>query len=362
MVTSFPRITFGIIVLNGEPFTRYNLRSLYRFAHEIIVVEGASPKAQSVASVDGHSTDGTLEVLRRFQIEEDPEKKLIVVTAEDHGYPDGFWPGEKDEQSQAYAQRATGDYLWQVDIDEFYHPYDIETILSILRAEPAITAVSFETVFFWGGFDYVTNGWYLMGGAGQFHRLFKWGSGYRYISHRPPTVCDDRGNDLRTVRWLCADDVSSYGIYLYHYALVFPQQVSEKVQYYAEGEWGEYSEGIAKWAQVNYLSTISHPFQIHNMHMYPSWLERFGGLHPDVVGSIQQGIRDGSLCIDVRPGFDVESLLSSKTYHVLRGLVKCLYPLHRYRHFPKWHILNLIRGINYDLSKRSFGITRDYIK
>jgi len=35
-----PKITFGIIILNGESFTRYNLRSLYPFAYQIIVVEG----------------------------------------------------------------------------------------------------------------------------------------------------------------------------------------------------------------------------------------------------------------------------------------------------------------------------------
>ena len=50
-----PKITFGIIVLNGEPFTRYNLRALYPFAHEIIVAEGASPKAAHAATPDGHS-------------------------------------------------------------------------------------------------------------------------------------------------------------------------------------------------------------------------------------------------------------------------------------------------------------------
>ena len=43
-----PRITFGIIVLNGEPFVRYNLRSLYHFAHEIIVVEGAVQAADEM--------------------------------------------------------------------------------------------------------------------------------------------------------------------------------------------------------------------------------------------------------------------------------------------------------------------------
>ena len=35
------KITFGIIVLNGEPFTRYCIRALYPHAHEIIVAEGA---------------------------------------------------------------------------------------------------------------------------------------------------------------------------------------------------------------------------------------------------------------------------------------------------------------------------------
>ena len=48
------------------------------------------------------------------------KNKITIITAEDEGYPDGFWPGEKLEQSQAYAKRATGNYLWQVDIDEFY--------------------------------------------------------------------------------------------------------------------------------------------------------------------------------------------------------------------------------------------------
>jgi len=44
------RITFGMIVLNGEPCVLYNLRALYPFAHEIIVVEGAAPgKRQSLS-------------------------------------------------------------------------------------------------------------------------------------------------------------------------------------------------------------------------------------------------------------------------------------------------------------------------
>ena len=106
----FPRISFGIIVLNGEPFTKYCLRQLYPHAYEIIVVEGGSRKAIDEAP-EGHSTDGTLEALYEFKAQEDPEDKIQIITRDD------FWT-EKDEQSQAYAQVATGDHLWQVDIDE----------------------------------------------------------------------------------------------------------------------------------------------------------------------------------------------------------------------------------------------------
>ena len=75
------KITFGMIVLNGEPFVRYNLRAIYPFAHQIIVVEGASPAAVRVATPYGHSRDATLETLRQFQAEEDPEGKVMVVAS-----------------------------------------------------------------------------------------------------------------------------------------------------------------------------------------------------------------------------------------------------------------------------------------
>ncbi|NEP76388.1 hypothetical protein, partial [Okeania sp. SIO2G5] len=99
-----PKISFGIIVLNGEPFTRYNLRNIYEFAYEIIIAEGASPKAAHMATSNGHSIDGTLDILREFKEKEDPDNKIQIITAEDEGHPNGFWPGEKDQQSQAYAK------------------------------------------------------------------------------------------------------------------------------------------------------------------------------------------------------------------------------------------------------------------
>lgn len=75
-----PKISFGIIVLNGEPFTKYCLRQIYPLAHEIIVVEGASQYARDVADENGHSLDGTLRALWEFKEQEDPEDKVKIIS------------------------------------------------------------------------------------------------------------------------------------------------------------------------------------------------------------------------------------------------------------------------------------------
>ena len=107
-MSALPRISFGIIVFNGEPFTRYCLRALYPYAHEIIVVEGGHEGTAAVSTPDGHSTDGTLEAIQAFIAEEDPDHKVKLVTR------DGFWPmtdelgRRRTAQSRAYAELATG--------------------------------------------------------------------------------------------------------------------------------------------------------------------------------------------------------------------------------------------------------------
>lgn len=317
-----PRISFGIIVLNGEPFTRYNLRALYPFAHQIIVVEGAAPGAAGIATSDGHSRDSTLESIRDFQDQEDPEKKLILVTAEDEGYSDGFWPGEKDQMSQAYARRATGDYLWQVDVDEFYHPQAIERLVDYLKNNPETTAATFKMITFWGGFDYITDGWYLRRGEDCYHRLFKWGPGYQYATHRPPTVLDEHGRDLRTRCWLKASDTSKLGIFLQHYSLVFPKQVREKIDYYQNASWARRS-GALQWFRDSY-ETLGRPYRVHNVYQYPSWLERFKGHHPIQIREMINDLNEGHLNIDLRKNEDVDQLLLRSGYHLGRCVLKSL--------------------------------------
>jgi hypothetical protein len=315
-----PRFTFGMIVLNGEPFVRYALDALYPHAHEIIVVEGAAPGAAAVATAAGHSTDSTLAALHTYKRERDPEAKLTIVTAEDQGRPDGFWPGEKHEQCAAFAERATGDYLWQVDVDEFYRPEDIETVRGLLARDPSITQMAFKQVTFWGAPRYCVDGIYLRRGAGIYHRLFKWGPGYRYVNHRPPTVIDAAGHELRTLHFVDGGVLAARGIILYHYSLLFPKQVIEKTKYYGAAAWAGQPKAEA-WARAAYL-TLGRPYRVHNVDAYPSWLERFAGAHPPAAMQLWDDAVAGRLDIACRPTQDIERLLRSPAYRAGRLLLK----------------------------------------
>lgn len=319
-----PRISFGLIVLNGMPFLRYNLRALYPFAHQIIVVEGAVAAAAGTATAVGHSTDGTLAELARFQAEEDPDGKLIVVTR------DGFWD-EKDAMSQAYAARATGDYLWQVDVDEFYRFEDMMRVCQLLRARPKTTAVFFRQLSFWGGFDYLSEGWLLrqkqFEGPGIVPRVFKWGPGYRYVQHRPVVVVDDHGRDVRHQQPLNGRATAAMGMFMYHYSLVFPQQVFDKSDYYGKADWANRPQQTS-WACDTWLG-LKRPFRVHKVYKYPSWLERFEGQHPAAIQQMRDDIASGRLAIDLRQTDDIERLLASRRYRLGRAALKLLDPFAR---------------------------------
>lgn len=307
-----PKITFGMIVLNGEPFIRYNLRALYPFAHQIIIVEGACRSAEAISNRYGHSIDGTLDTVRKFQREEDPHGRVALITAEDEGYPDGFWP-EKDEMSQAYAKRSGGNYLWQVDVDEFYLPEDMRKVREMLKEEPEIKSVAFPMLTFWGDVNYVVDGFYLRSFMAR--RVFEWKPGYRYVSHRPPTVVDENGREVGKHRCVSGRNMKRKNIYLYHYEILLPKQVFEKAKYYSNAEWLPNSlKGISEWLKKGFI-TLEWRFRPHMVYSYLSWLKKYAGKNPPQVVCMMEGVRAGNYPgISIRNNDDVEKLLALKWY------------------------------------------------
>jgi hypothetical protein len=320
-----PKITFGIIVLNGAPFVHYCLRSLYPFAHEIIVVEGGHEDAHSVCTPDGHSIDGTLETLYKFKEEEDPENKLKIIVK------DGFWQ-KKDElgndrthQSRAYAQLATGDYLWQIDIDEFYKEEDMVEVITMLQNDPTITTISFHQKSFWGSINYISDGIYLRKNKVGWHRIFKWQKGYSYLTHEPPTVINEKGIDLRDINWINGRKMARKGIFMYHYSLLFPWQVEQKVKVYLD-EKPKYLAKLNEWAENNYFK-LNNPYRVHNIYWIPSWLIRFKGEHPTQIKLMMEDINQKKINVTLRKNDDVEALIDLNTYKLNIFLLKVQSPL-----------------------------------
>jgi len=309
-----PKITFGMIVLNGEPYLEYNLRALYPFAHEIIVVEGAYWAAKAHATADGHSTDNTLEVLQRFQAEQDPRDVVKVITR------DGFWD-DLTAQSQAYAEQATGDYLWQVDVDEFYPPKTMQGVVDLLADDPSITMMTFKAVNFMYDIAYrVVSGRDFQRDYIEYRRLFKFGPGYQYVSHEPPTVHDADGRDVETVNALDKNATARRGWLMHHYWALFESKVRMKAEAYAKRDWEGVSEAMPSWL-ANWQN-LSNPFRLQSDYRYAAWLERFGGVHPPEILRLRNDLASSRVGGSLRNGAAVERLLGLRRYRFKRFFVR----------------------------------------
>jgi hypothetical protein len=333
MKAYYPKITFGVIVLNGEPFTKYCIEQVYKFAHQIIIVEGACLAAKDIATDDGHSTDGTLSILYDLKKRIDTDNKIKIITAEDRGYPNGFWPGEKTEQSAVYTEYATGDYIWQLDIDEFYKPADIKFILSLLANDPEISHVMIKQIPFWGNFNFYMDGWYFKGTKNwspqnRFPRIFKWEKGYKYIEHRPPTIINNDGIEVRNIKAIDLDKIKK-GIFIYHYFSVFENQVLDKLSYYSNAKWK--TSNVSVEFDKNKLNIgkeiIKKPFRLHYVKKFPSWIDKFIYEHPPEIKKLIKNLTTNEKIKILVSENDLEKLNSSFYYIIGRLVYKYLYLL-----------------------------------
>lgn len=266
------KITFGMIVFNAEKnlpngMLSACIQNIYDFAHEIIIVEGATKAVNHYFDGDttsftnnGKSNDRTLEIIKSFP---DPLNKIKLIES------NGFWDG-KTQMCNEYSKIATGDYIWQLDSDEFYHHEDIETLISILEKKK-IDAVHFYANHFFGGYDYCIdendNKW-----ANQipWMRIFRNVPGKSYwISHEPPNyVCD--GTVCNNGKALTRDQTLALGIKLYHYSYVEIEQVKFKAIFYRNEkcleEWNKFT------ANKEYK-----PFGCE--------INKFNGEHPSIIRS-----------------------------------------------------------------------------
>jgi len=276
---SAPRFSFVMIVLNGMPFIQYSLKSIYDFAHEIIIVEGAVEKCMFAANPDGSSKDGTVEFLRQFP---DPARKIRLIQ--------GRWP-EKCEMQNEALRYVTGDYVWLIDSDEVYKREHLEKIKEILLQDPSITQVNFIFDNFWKGLSYLFVSEKFFEPACHCRRVFRYKPGAVFTSHRPPTLqWPGSTQTTEQMRLLDGHTTRRMGIIPFHYSYVTKEQVRQKIELYRRYGWGQmwnlnledwYEQCFLKWTPANRREIESR---------WPVWTgdpnshtEPFIGTHPEVM-------------------------------------------------------------------------------
>lgn len=180
---NYPKITAGVIVLNGVDTLKPTLDSIYSSVDKIIVVEGV---VEDYAINNhklinkGHSIDGTLEFLEDYS---DPLNKVEVITIEDV-FPkrkSRYWKN-KNEMQNAIAERIKTEIYLKVDSDEVWKESDIEFVRRIFMAKSDLSVIYMQRWHFWKNLKTVAVG-------GQWDsaepRAWRWRSDFHHDENAP---------------------------------------------------------------------------------------------------------------------------------------------------------------------------------
>jgi len=212
------RLTAAMIVLNGDHVLKESLESIYEHVDEIVIAEGPVRYWQDRGVTT--STDMTNDILSNFA---DPDKKIRILHSQYE---------EKDQQFSAAIAMMTSspDYLLQVDSDEVWTQESIMNLKTMLKDKRPIS-VGIHSNTFVGGFERVISGFEEK--TDNFLRVFRWGDGCKFITHRPPTIEYENGGRTRGRTHIDSDEARDmYQISMCHYSYVWPSQVKNKIDYY----------------------------------------------------------------------------------------------------------------------------------
>jgi len=271
------KVSFGMIVFNGDFVLKQCLEAVEPFAHQILVAEGPVSYWQSKGLLT--STDRTNQILDGFK---SPKLKVL------HGQ---F--SEKDAQCKAYMQflDPAADYIWNLDSDEVYKGSDIEAILKLIRDEK-FTSVGIRSRSFFGGFDHYITGFEEK--KDNFLRVFKVYPGSMWLTHRPPTIVHAAGASTMDPKHLDSDTLfDRTGAVIWHYSYCFPRQVRTKVSYY--------KDALSKEKCIDdYYHRVYLPWVLGNSQKRKEIENEFHGVHewkPEYRGSA----RTTPLYVDKHP-------------------------------------------------------------
>lgn len=239
-----PKLSVATIALNEEEYIGYFLKSVYPFAHEILITEGRVSKYPAHASkLNGSSIDNTLQIINDF---DDPEGKISLVS--------GNWK-EKRHMWNACLKRYTGTHLLVMGADEVITPEDINRMIQLIRDKPdKYIYGKFKILTFWQNFQTV------MRDYGVSRYINKCESNYQMISDNllgDPRIAIDPRKGKYSQSIALID-----GICVYNYGYVKKKSnIDDKIAYFnniGRGTWRKdyYNKN---WIEKNCIEFKKHP-------------------------------------------------------------------------------------------------------
>jgi len=271
------KISFCIIVCNGDDFIYECLESIYPHAHSICISEGATENWMNVHGWENpRSKDATIELIKKFKQELDVDNKLQCVIK-----PNPY--KNKLDQCNTYIDiiPPDTDYLWVIDSDELYLDDDVNNMKNILLENNYDYVEVFMDHFF-KNINTIAIGGDGWGWNTPIGRIWKYSSGAQWQSHRPMTLITKDGQNINKMNILHANQ---HNIRCKHYSYMTDKQVKEKMMYYTKTFNIDYING---WYKHVWLKWNINPSYVESKYStHPSCgggkTKSYNGIHPNVI-------------------------------------------------------------------------------
>jgi glycosyltransferase involved in cell wall biosynthesis len=138
------KLSAYIICFNAEDMIEACIDSIYPYIDELIIVEGSIEftRTLGLASKNGNSSDSTVWQIDQYIANKDTHHKIKF-------YPCRLMKN-RNELRQFALDKCTGDWIFLVDVDEFYTPMDMQILRRYAESsDPDIIALRFDQLQFW---------------------------------------------------------------------------------------------------------------------------------------------------------------------------------------------------------------------